>query len=149
MTTSNELSDLSTVSTVSETKPVDVSSNTQVDNWTWWNKLNEKWKDIFKKAINIDKEPSEREVVKIVNLRILICHDNKLSDLEPLHQLTNLNLLLCIDNKISDLEPLRHSPNLEFLYCYNNKISDLEPLHQSTNLRQLYCYNNKISDLEP
>ena len=88
MITSNKLSALSTASSVSETKPVDVSSNTQVDNWTWWNKLNEHWKYIFKKSI--DNEPSESELVKIVNLQVLDCDNNPINDLEPLRHLIQL-----------------------------------------------------------
>jgi len=63
-----------------------------MDNSEWWNQLNgNKWKDIFKKAINIYTEPSESELDKMVHLQTLSCHACKIKSLEPLRQLTNLN----------------------------------------------------------
>ncbi|TGO02680.1 hypothetical protein PN36_20740 [Candidatus Thiomargarita nelsonii] len=37
----------------------------------WWNQLDDDWKKVFKKAINIESEPSNDELVKIVNLQKL------------------------------------------------------------------------------
>jgi len=70
----------------------------------WWNQLDNNWKNVFKEAINIKSEPSDDELVKIVNLQTLDCRDNKISDLEPLGDLTNLQELYCEGNQISDLK---------------------------------------------
>jgi len=153
--------------------PRQVDKPRQVDNRIWWNQLNKQWKKVFKKAIGIggftvffkkvigeDTEPSNGELVKIVQLQKLDCRGTlplllpnslftKISDLEPLRQLSSLQELYCSSNLISDLEPLRQLSSLQVLSCDSNQISDLEPLRQLTNLQNLYCSSNQISDLEP
>ena len=116
---------------------------------TWWNQLDDDWKEIFKGAIFIDGEPSDSDLEEIVNLQELDCSNNQLSDLEPLRALTNLQELDCRYNQLSDLEPLCALTNLQKLDCSNNQLSDLEPLCALTNLQELDCWNNKISDLKP
>ncbi len=135
-------------------KKVEVKAPQQVDNRIWWNKLDSRWKNIFKKAVNIDAEPSEIKLLKIVQLRKLgldgnstfrtILKESEISSLEPLRQLTNLQELSCSYNQISDLEPLRQLTNLQKLNCSNNKLIDLEPLCQLTNLQELDCSRNQI-----
>jgi len=56
----------------------------------------------------------------------LYCWANKISDLEPLCQLTSLRILECNDNKIRDLEPLRQLTSLEILDLSNTQISQVE-----------------------
>jgi Leucine-rich repeat (LRR) protein/serine/threonine protein kinase len=149
-----------------------VTKLTQLKMRIWWYQLDNNWKNVFKEAINIKREPSDDELVKIVNLHTLDCRDNQIinlkplraltnlqtldcsynwniSDLEPLRALTNLQTLDCGYNEISDLEPLRALTKLQTLHCSRNKISDLEPLRALTNLQTLHCHENKISDLEP
>jgi serine/threonine protein kinase len=153
-------------------KPVQSGQARIVQLREWWNQLDDDWKEVFKEAIKIKSDPSDDELVKIVNLQELNCSYNKISDfkplraltnlqtldcssnflirdLEPLRALTNLQTLNCSYNKISDLEPLRALTNLQTLNCEHNKISDLEPLRALTNLQTLFCYSNQISDLEP
>jgi serine/threonine protein kinase len=121
----------------------------QIDKRQWWNQLDDEWKEVFKKAISVDSEPTDSELEKIVNLQELNCSFNKISDLEPLHALTNLQVLACHENQISDLQPLCALTNLQVLDCGSNEISDLQPLHALTNLQILDCGGNKISDLQP
>jgi len=110
----------------------------------WWNQLDDNWKTVFKKAIDLKSEPSDDELVKIVNLQELDFSgdwDNQgnIASLEPLRALTNLQELYCGNNQISDLEPLRALTNLQELYCGDNQISDLEPLRALTKLQALDC----------
>jgi len=72
----------------------------------WWNQLDDDWKNVFKKAINIESEPSDDELVKTVNLQTLdFSRDwgnrGNIASLEPLRALTNLQRLDCSKNKIS------------------------------------------------
>ena len=115
----------------------------------WWNKLDDKWKGVFKRAISIDGEATDSDLEEIVNLQVLYCRSNQLSDLEPLRALTNLQELDCRSNQLSDLEPLRALTNLQILYCGENQISNLEPLSALTKLQILGCSGNQLSDLEP
>ncbi|MDM8568511.1 leucine-rich repeat domain-containing protein, partial [Thiotrichales bacterium HSG1] len=120
-----------------------------IDDWKWWNQLDEKSQNVVKREIGIKLEPTNGDLEKIVSLQILNCKGNNISNLEPLCVLTNLQKLDCSENQISDLEPLCVLTNLQALYCYDNQISDLEPLRALTNLQTLYCEGNQISNLEP
>jgi Leucine-rich repeat (LRR) protein len=139
--------------TSSSPKPVEKSIESkqtpivETDNRHWWTQLDDNWKRIFKKAIEIAVEPSNNDLETIFNLRNLNCDHNQISDLEPIRALTNLQYLSCIGNKISDLEPLRALINLQYLNCSFNQIN-LESLCALTNLQYLNCNNNQITDLE-
>ncbi|MEN8220262.1 MAG: protein kinase [Pseudomonadota bacterium] len=104
-------------------KPIQAQAPRQVDNRTWWNQLNHRWKNLFRKAIGIKTEPSDSELVKIVKLQELDCRFKEISDLEPLRELTSLQRLNCRSNQISDLEPLCALTNLQILWCKGNQIS--------------------------
>jgi serine/threonine protein kinase len=126
----------------------------KIDKREWWNQLDGKWKRIFKTAIDIKNDPSDIELVKIVNLRVLGFSGDwnkkgKIASLEPLRALTNLQELYCSYNQRRDLEPLRALTNLQELDCNENQRRDLEPLRALTNLQGLYCSWNKRRDLEP
>ena len=100
----------------------------KVDNRKWWNQLDENWQKVFKKAIDIDGEPTGSDLEKIVNLQEFYCNPNEISDLEPLRALTNWQEFYCNPNEISDLKPLRALTNLQTLSCNSNQISDLKRL---------------------
>ena len=90
----------------------------------WWEQLDDKWKQIFKKTIYLENEPTDSELAEIVNLSELNCSFNHISDLQPLYALTNLQKLDCNFNNISDLEPIHALTNLQELYCGSNQISN-------------------------
>jgi serine/threonine protein kinase len=122
----------------------------------WWNQLDDNWKwvFIFNKAININIEPSDSDLDRMVNLPELDFsvktwkNKGKITNLEPLRALTNLRELNCGYNQIRDLEPLRALTNLQEFHCSGNQISALEPLRALTNLQELHCGANQISDFE-
>ncbi len=122
----------------------------QIDkNRQWWKQLDDEWKMVFKEAIEIEAEPTDSDLEKIVHLQELSCRNNQLSDLEPLRALTKLQILDCNENQLSDLEPLRALTKLQILDCNENQLSDLEPLRALTKLQILDCNDNQLSDLEP
>ncbi len=127
---------------------VKVSPPRIVNKRKWWNQLEVSWKNIFKKAIAIDDEPSDLDLDKIFQLQTLDCSWNEISDLEPLRPLTHLHDLVCSYNQINDLEPLSHLNQLQALDCASNNISDLEPLRALTQLQELIINSNKINKIK-
>jgi serine/threonine protein kinase len=109
--------------TESSVPPKTIQAPQQLNNRIWWNQLNHRWKNIFRKAIGIKAEPTDSELEKIVQLQELDCRFNEISDLEPLRELTSLQRLNCRSNQISDLEPLRALTSLQILWCKDNQIS--------------------------
>ena len=92
----------------------------------WWLQLDEEWQAIFKKAIDIEHEPDNSELVDIVQLQELNCQKTQTSSLEPLRQLKNLEELNCRGTQINSLEPLHDLNNLRKLDCNDTKVSRRE-----------------------
>jgi hypothetical protein len=126
------------------TKKSQLTSNKQ-----WWQQWDKNWKRIFKNAIQIDREPNDQELTKILELSELNCTGFKITSLEPVRHLKNLRDLDIFGTQISSLEPLRELTNLQKLYCGLTQVSSLEPLRELTNLQALNCGSTKISHLEP
>jgi serpin B len=123
--------------------------NKQTNNW--WSSLDTRWQAIFQGAIGIgiDSEPTETEMVAILNLTKLDCRSKGLTSLEPLRALTGLQTLNCGGNQLTSLEPLRALTGLQTLDCGINQLTSLEPLQALTSLQSLVCGNNQLTSLEP
>ncbi len=78
-----------------------------------------------------------------------LCH-NRISDLDPLQNLTKLEILQLGDNQIGDseLETIGGLTNLEQLFLYKNRITDVSPLNNLRKLWLLNLGNNNISSVE-
>lgn len=100
-----------------------------------------------------------------INIKVLICNDNQLSNLDVSQNL-NLERLSCQKNQLTELELVQNhnlthldcsqntlttlnlisQQNLEILNCRNNELTQLDA-SQKSNLRELYCHNNQITTL--
>ena len=126
--------------------------------------------------INVsDKGITYLDVSRFKNLKILYCHDNRLTSLllnENLQQLycehnrltslrlnEKLRILFCNYNQLTYLQ---FNEKLRTLYCSHNKFTYLQTdklvrlycpynqltcLHLNENLEELYCYNNQLTSL--
>ena len=79
----------------------------------------------------------------------LYLHNNQLSDISPLSDLTALEALYLHNNQLSDISPLSDLTALQRLYLHNNQLSDISPLSGLTALQTLYLDNNQLSDISP
>ena len=136
-------------------KITDIENKLPID-INWWNNLSPEWKKEFKKAVNIGNNPTKAEIKKIWELEKLDLSDylssderKKITNLEPIKNLTNLEHLDCDSTQISSLESIKNLTNLKYLYCSYTQIISLEALKNLTNLRDLRCYDTQISSLEP
>jgi Leucine-rich repeat (LRR) protein len=71
-----------------------------------------------------------------------------LISLEGIENLINLKILLCCDNKITSFEEIENLVNLEKLYCHDNQLTSLEGIENLVNLKTLFCYDNQLTSLE-
>ena len=77
------------------------------------------------------------DLSKYINLKVLKCNDNKITNLDNLPP--GLLELKCLNNKITNLDNL--PPGLTILYCWNNNLTSLDNLPPG--LKQLYCGNDE------
>ncbi len=73
------------------------------------------------------------------------CHNNKLTQLKGLNKLVNLEMLFCNNNQLTELD-LSRLFNLKEVYCYINNITELD-VNNLVNLRLLNCNDNKLKEL--
>ena len=141
---------------------------------TWWNSLEEGWKEHFTWKFNNATPTSEHLEELLKETKHISMYHERISSLEPLKYLENIesitfdncnitgtleplrNLmsLIHIDVSGSDgfdsLEPVKGLTNLESLYCDSTSITSLEPLRKLKNLKELRCHNNyEIETLDP
>ena len=72
------------------------------------------------------------DVEKVTRLN---CGHNKLTELKSLDKLVNLKVLWCSNNKLTELD-VSKLVNLKELYCYNNQLTELD-LSNLVNLKWL------------
>ena len=80
---------------------------------------------------------------------MLHLHENQISDISPLQNLTSLTWLRLWVNQITDISPLQNLTSLTELHLGNNQISDISPLENLTSLTRLELEKNQISDISP
>jgi hypothetical protein len=139
----------------------------------WWDRLDSRWKKIFRRASGIDNYPDDDDLseimkiqslecvmpwfqitgleplVRLTGLKKLNCGKTRVTSLEPLVSVTGLEELICRETPVTSLEPLRNLVGLQKLDCSSSQITDLEHLRHHTRLRELYCCNTGIVSLDP
>jgi Leucine-rich repeat (LRR) protein len=82
-------------------------------------------------------------------LKELRMSKTKVTNLDPLKNISTLQFLETSFTPITSLTALSESENLERLDISNTNITTLEPLSKLTKLRLLYANNTKIASLKP
>jgi len=118
-------------------KPIENNNNNQLV--VWWNNLNQDWKSIFKKHINIQGNPTQNDLSKIINLTYINGEHFNLKTLEPLSQLINLKKLNVRNTAVSDLTPLKNLKKLEYLDITFTMATSFKPIWNLPNLKKILC----------
>ena len=84
---------------------------------------------------------------KLVNLEMLFCHNNQLTELD-LSSLFNLKEVYCYINNITEIKGLNNLVNLRLLNCNDNKLKQLRDIDKLESLLELYCSYNQLSELD-
>ncbi len=139
---SNEISDLSPLSGLTNLTYLDLTSNSISDISALSNLTNLTGLFLFSNSIS-----DVSALSNLTNLTYLSLSRNSISDVSALSNLTNLTVLYLYNNSISDVSALSNLTNLTVLYLDNNSISDVSALSNLTNLTELGLRNNSISDV--
>src|SRR5437868_3189324 len=73
------------------------------------------------------------------NLKLLICHNKCVTNLDAVSKLTKLQELRCDRNKIHDIKGIANTTSLECLFLGENQIHSLNAISKLINLKKLYC----------
>ncbi len=115
----------------------------------WWGALSPDWKEVIRTTLKIVRDPSEQELLDILETTHLRCDNRRIHDLSPVRVLEKLQQLRCDESPVEDLEPLRNLEKLQRLYAFDCDFSSLEPLSNLANLKLLWISSTQISSLEP
>ena len=117
---------------------------------SWWNTLDNNWREVFRDAVEVDTNPKPEQLQAIANIENLTV-DSKIiiTSLEPLTKLLFLKKLIINDNHITDLSPLVDLKQLKELNIDGNAISDLTVLNNLKTLEVLSIENTKVVDINP
>ncbi len=116
----------------------------------WWESINEHWKELFIKKINIkNDELSKESLQQIADIKSLDISNNlQLKTLEPLKVLSTLEELIFSGTQISNLNALENLKQLSKITCANNPINNLSAIMNLPNLKYLDISNIPIRDFE-
>ena len=90
--------------------------------------------------INYPDESKWKDITRID------CSNQKLTDLIGIDKLINLDILNCSTNQLTELDLSKNIKLIE-LFCDNNQLIELD-LTKNIELKTLYCFNNQIIELD-
>ena len=115
---------------------------------TWWNTLDNNWREVFRNTIDIDTNPKAEQLQAIANIEELTIDSRIIiTNLEPLTKLMFLKKLIINDNHITDLSPLSELQQLKELNIDGNAIADLSVLNNLKSMEVLSIENTNIIDI--
>lgn len=89
-------------------------------------------------------------IAGLTGLTHLIIRNTKITDLQPLADMTNLRYLDAIcSHQITDVSALSHLTDLSHLSLSGTSVSDITPLRKLKNLETLILNETKVLDLAP
>lgn len=117
---------------------------------SWWNTLDNNWREIFRRCTEIDANPKAEQLQSVADIKEIEV-DTKIviSSLEPLTKLLFLNKLIINDNHITDLNPLSELRLLKELRIDGNPINDITPLASLKMLEKISIENTEVIDINP
>jgi internalin A len=114
---------------------------------TWWLGLEEDWKKIFRKKIQMEEYPRASELEKLTGQYELDVANTPVRDLDPLKKFYNLENLNCSNTQVKSLSPIVTFKNLRELNISRTKIDTLAGLEKFSALQKLQCAGNKLKSI--
>ncbi len=118
------------------------------DTENWWISLDQAWRDVFGKQLNIGKNPGKEALAKINTIDSLsLAGNKKINSLEPLRKLTELKHLNLANTSVTSLKPLSKLSQLQVLNFSHTQVSTLSGLENLNALQELKADSTFIVDL--
>ncbi len=115
---------------------------------SWWNGLDESWKNTFRNYKTLNAEPSTEQLHDLPKIKTIdISNQTEITSLEPLRKLIGLEHLSFSNTGVSDLSPLRDLIDLNYLDAQKSKIKNLFPIKNLNKLEYLNLSNTNVTEL--
>ncbi|MCQ2318272.1 MAG: leucine-rich repeat domain-containing protein [Bacteroidales bacterium] len=115
---------------------------------SWWNTLDNSWRDILKEYVSVDANPTAEQLQRLADITEIEVRSNTMvSSLEPVSRLHFIKKLVVKDNQLTDLSPLANMRLLEVLDVSGNAIDDITVLGGITTVTSLSIENTIVTDI--
>jgi Leucine-rich repeat (LRR) protein len=116
----------------------------------WWQSIGSAWKDIFKKLLKTNQNPTQEQLHKLVSTATINVSGNKfIADLNALTPFYKLKSLDISHTSISDISVISQLNYLEELNLSHTLVHNLEALGNLSYLNKLNISKTKILSVEP
>ena len=117
---------------------------------TWWNELDDHWKELLMNAAGLSSPVDKEALHTIAALTHLEIMDNQyITDLKPLQKCSVLRELNVSGCKISDVKPLSELLKLESIDISKTEVEELAPLSSLLHLEFLNVEGCPVNNLMP
>ncbi len=114
---------------------------------SWWEGLNEGWKQVFSEKYKLSASPTTEELHHLTSASSLVLEGVSFTSLEPLTIFSNLRKLTVFDAPIMVLGPLRQLTKLTSLKLSQLPAIDYLPIAGLVDLEELDLSNTGIEEL--
>lgn len=115
--------------------------------FSWWEGLNEDWKQVFSEKYKLSAFPTTEELHQLTSVASLTLERVSFTSLEPLTIFSNLRKLTVFDSPTMILSPLRQLTKLTSLTLSQIPAIDYLPIAGLVDLEELDLSNTGIEDL--
>jgi len=115
--------------------------------FSWWEGLNEDWKQVFSEKYKLSTSPTTEELHHLTAVASLTLERVSFTNLEPLIIFSNLRKLTVFDSPTMILSPLRQLTKLTSLKLSQIPAIDYLPIAGLVNLEELDLSNTGIEEL--
>ena len=116
----------------------------------FWSELDKTWIDLIGTRLNFTDTISSAEIHKILQIRDLDLHGNKvISTIDPLKYMPLLESLDISETAIVNLGPLSGCANLRVLRGRDSQVLNLSPIAGLVNMQVIDFSNSGIGDIRP
>jgi hypothetical protein len=115
--------------------------------FSWWEGLNEDWKQVFSEKYKLSASPTTEELHQLTSVASLTLERVSFTSLEPLTIFSNLRKLTVFDSPTMILSPLRQLTKLTSLTLSQIPAIDYLPITGLVDLEELNLSNTGIEEL--
>jgi Leucine-rich repeat (LRR) protein len=120
-----------------------------VQTQSWWNSLDNKWKQILRVQLSIGNSPDSWELHRLLALPRIVIVDEGIASLDPLAPFIQLQSLYLERVGLQNLSSLNSIQTLTELSIIETPVTDISPVSTIKSLKSLTLDFSAVEDLRP